>query len=44
MQIRNVIALKGPNVWANFAVLEATVELGTTRSLPPTSCLVAPIG
>jgi cyanophycin synthetase len=34
MQIRNVIALKGPNVWANFAVLEATVELGRYEELP----------
>ncbi len=34
MQIRTVIALKGPNVWANFPVLEATVELGRYEELP----------
>lgn len=28
MQFRNVLALRGPNVWANFPVLEARVDLG----------------
>jgi cyanophycin synthetase len=34
MQIRHVNALTGPNVWANFAVLEATVDLGRYEELP----------
>jgi cyanophycin synthetase len=28
MEFRKVLALRGPNVWANFPVLEAWVELG----------------
>jgi cyanophycin synthetase len=28
MQFRRVRALRGPNVWANFPVLEALVDLG----------------
>jgi len=31
MQFRKVLALRGPNVWANFPVLEAWVELGTYK-------------
>src|SRR5689334_14672317 len=34
MHIRNIVALKGPNVWANFAVLEATVDIGPFEELP----------
>src|SRR5437764_3672910 len=28
MEFRKILTLRGPNVWANFAVLEAWVELG----------------
>jgi cyanophycin synthetase len=28
MEFRNVLALRGPNLWANFPVLEAWVDLG----------------
>ncbi len=28
MEFRKVLAFRGPNVWANFPVLEAWVELG----------------
>ena len=31
MEFRKVLALRGPNVWANFPVLEAWVELGTYK-------------
>jgi cyanophycin synthetase len=34
MQIRQVIALKGPNIWANFPVLQAEVALGSYEELP----------
>ena len=34
MQVRNVVALKGPNIWANFPVLEALVDLGRYEDLP----------
>lgn len=34
MEIRKVLALRGPNIWANFPVLEAWVDLGEYRSLP----------
>ena len=28
MEFRKVLALRGPNIWANFPVLEAWVDLG----------------
>ena len=31
MEFRKVLALRGPNVWANFPVLEAWVELGAYK-------------
>ncbi|MDR3639410.1 MAG: cyanophycin synthetase, partial [Isosphaeraceae bacterium] len=34
MEIRKVLALRGPNVWANSPVLEAWVELGAFRGVP----------
>jgi cyanophycin synthetase len=34
MQVRNVVALKGPNIWANSPVLEAVVDLGRYEDLP----------
>jgi cyanophycin synthetase len=34
MQIQQLRALKGPNIWANFPVLEAVVDLGRFEELP----------
>jgi cyanophycin synthetase len=34
MQIQHVVALKGPNIWANFPVIEALVDLGSYEELP----------
>ncbi|MGD0837204.1 MAG: cyanophycin synthetase [Polyangia bacterium] len=34
MQIRNILALVGPNIWANYPVLEAWVDLGDFESKP----------
>src|SRR5215212_6882066 len=31
MEFRKVLALRGPNLWANFPVLEAWVDLGDLR-------------
>src|SRR5687768_8652605 len=31
MEFRKVLALRGPNIWANFPVLEAWVDLGELR-------------
>ena len=31
MEIRKVLALRGPNIWANFPVLEAWVDLGDLK-------------
>jgi cyanophycin synthetase len=33
MEITKVLALRGPNIWANFPVLEAWVNLGDLRDL-----------
>ncbi|WZO96711.1 cyanophycin synthetase [Isosphaeraceae bacterium EP7] len=33
MQFRKVLALRGPNVWANFPVLEAWVDLGSHKDV-----------
>ena len=34
MEFRKVLALRGPNVWANFPVLEAWLDLGAHRGVP----------
>ena len=33
MQFRKVLALRGPNYWANFPVLEAWVDLGEWKDI-----------
>ncbi len=37
MKIRKVLALRGPNIWANFPVMEAWVDLGTWKDRPSDS-------
>jgi cyanophycin synthetase len=37
MEIRKVLALRGPNVWANFPVLEVWVDLGELKDSPSNS-------
>src|ERR1700748_1026718 len=32
MDIRRVLALRGPNIWARFPVLECTVDLGDLKN------------
>lgn len=34
MEIRKVLALRGPNIWANFPVMEAWVDLGQWKNSP----------
>jgi len=34
MQVRKVQTLRGPNIWANFPVLEAWVDLGALKDSP----------
>ena len=34
MELRKVLALRGPNVWANFPVIEAWVDLGQWKDSP----------
>jgi cyanophycin synthetase len=34
MEFRKVLALRGPNLWANFPVLEAWVDLGVLKDSP----------
>ncbi|MGL5095167.1 MAG: cyanophycin synthetase family protein, partial [Planctomycetia bacterium] len=34
MEFRKVLALRGPNLWARFPVLEAWVDLGTLKDSP----------
>jgi cyanophycin synthetase len=34
MEFRKVLALRGPNIWANFPVLEAWVDLGLLKDSP----------
>ena len=34
MQFRKVLALRGPNIWANFPVLEAWVDLQDLKDSP----------
>src|SRR5437879_5079073 len=34
MEFLKVLALRGPNIWANFPVLEAWVDLGPYRDSP----------
>jgi cyanophycin synthetase len=35
MELRKVLVLRGPNVWAGFPVLEAWVALGALKDTPP---------
>jgi cyanophycin synthetase len=37
MEFRKILALRGPNMWANFPVLEAWVDLGDLKDSPSTS-------
>jgi cyanophycin synthetase len=37
MEIRKVLALRGPNIWANFPVLEAWVDLQELKDSPSNS-------
>ena len=37
MEIRKVFALRGPNIWASFPVLEAIVDLGPLKDSPSDS-------
>jgi cyanophycin synthetase len=37
MEFRKVLALRGPNMWANFPVIEAWVDLGSFKDSPSTS-------
>src|SRR5436305_13031871 len=37
MELRNVLALRGPNVWAYSPVIEAWVDLGTWKDSPSNS-------
>jgi cyanophycin synthetase len=37
MELRKVFALRGPNIWANFSVLEAWVDLGPWKDSPSDS-------
>ena len=37
MEFRKVLALRGPNIWANFPVLEAWVDLGALKDSSSTS-------
>lgn len=34
MEFRKVLALRGPNIWANFPVIEAWVDLGELKDSP----------
>ncbi|MFO0929340.1 MAG: Mur ligase family protein [Gemmataceae bacterium] len=34
MQLQKVLALRGPNIWANFPVLEAWIDLGPFKDSP----------
>jgi cyanophycin synthetase len=34
MEFRKVLALRGPNIWANYPVLEAWVDLGALKDSP----------
>ena len=34
MQFRKVLALRGPNIWANFPVIEAWVDLAELKDSP----------
>ena len=33
MEFRKILALRGPNIWAKFPVLEAWVDLGVLKDL-----------
>src|SRR5258708_20171606 len=34
MEFRKILALRGPNIWAKFPVLEAWVDLGALKDSP----------
>jgi len=34
MEFRKVLVLRGPNMWANFPVIEAWVDLGVLKDSP----------
>src|SRR3954447_26984391 len=34
MEFRKILTLRGPNIWANFPVLEAWVDLGALKDSP----------
>src|ERR1700759_3871645 len=34
MEIQKILVLRGPNIWANFPVLEAWVDLGGLKDSP----------
>src|SRR5262245_46094006 len=36
MEFRGILALRGPNVWASFPVLETRLDLGSYKDLPST--------
>ena len=38
MEFRKVLALRGPNIWANYPVLEAWVDLQELKTRRPTCC------
>jgi cyanophycin synthetase len=37
LNIRRILTLRGPNIWANFPVIEAWVDLGDLKDSPSTS-------
>lgn len=37
MEFRKILALRGPNIWANFPVIEAWVDLGELKDRPSNS-------
>ncbi len=37
MEYRKVLALRGPNIWANFPVIEAWIDLGELKNSPSNS-------
>jgi cyanophycin synthetase len=37
MEYRKVLALRGPNIWANFPVIEAWIDLGDLKDSPSNS-------
>ena len=37
MEIRRIFALRGPNIWSRYPVLEAWVDLGDLKDRPSSS-------